>query len=261
MKNKSTIFCTVLLFSVALAWSLLARPVRSTLGGSSVEGIPAEDYTIADYIQDGLIAMWDGEFNAIDSDGAWYHDPDATVWMDLVGDADLTVFKPWSDNALVGDGVSRMAHTSQSSQFLMFQTVEACFKTESEDFQFVYIDVGRRTCIGCYGTSVGVGLRQARLLDSSSLDRNLTISTIYAGTSTSDNTSVFACANGVPLTKTGSGNWSAPLAWNSVTIGSAYRATTSCFKGQVFCVRMYSRALSESEIHHNYLVDQARFGL
>lgn len=37
------------------------------------------------YITDGLVAMWDGEWNA----GGGKHDPSATVWKDLVGDNDL----------------------------------------------------------------------------------------------------------------------------------------------------------------------------
>ena len=44
-------------------------------------------YTAKDYVQDGLIAMWDGIENA----GWGVHDPNATVWKDLVGGYDLTV--------------------------------------------------------------------------------------------------------------------------------------------------------------------------
>ena len=34
-----------------------------------------------DYVQDGLIAMWDGIENA----GWGIHDPNATTWIDLIG--------------------------------------------------------------------------------------------------------------------------------------------------------------------------------
>ena len=33
------------------------------------------------YVPDGLVAMWDGEWNA----GGGVHDPNATVWKDLSG--------------------------------------------------------------------------------------------------------------------------------------------------------------------------------
>lgn len=36
------------------------------------------------YVTDGLIAMWDGEWNA----GPGIHDPQASVWKDLIGDCD-----------------------------------------------------------------------------------------------------------------------------------------------------------------------------
>ena len=35
--------------------------------------------TARDYVQNGLIAMWDGEWNA----GLGVHDPNATTWVDL----------------------------------------------------------------------------------------------------------------------------------------------------------------------------------
>ena len=47
----------------------------------------ATDYTSASYVQDGLIAQWDG----IDNAGTGTHDPNATVWKDLKGTNDLTI--------------------------------------------------------------------------------------------------------------------------------------------------------------------------
>ena len=39
------------------------------------------------YITDGLVAMWDGEWNA----GWGVHDAAATTWKDLVGTRDATM--------------------------------------------------------------------------------------------------------------------------------------------------------------------------
>ena len=44
-------------------------------------------YTSASYVQDGLIAQWDG----IDNVGTGVHDPAATVWKDLAGSYDLSL--------------------------------------------------------------------------------------------------------------------------------------------------------------------------
>ena len=51
--------------------------------------------TAKDYVQDGLIAMWDGIENA----GWGVHDPSATVWKDLIG--------LWGDLEFVGSPAVR----------------------------------------------------------------------------------------------------------------------------------------------------------
>ena len=47
----------------------------------------ATTYTSASYVQDGLIAQWDG----IDNAGTGVHDPTTNVWKDLKGHNDLTI--------------------------------------------------------------------------------------------------------------------------------------------------------------------------
>ena len=49
-----------------------------------------QKYTARDYVQDGLVAMWDGIENA----GWGTHDDAATVWKDLTGNGnDATIVK------------------------------------------------------------------------------------------------------------------------------------------------------------------------
>ena len=45
-------------------------------GRGAKKGLSAKDY-----IQDGLVAMWDGEWNA----GGGKHNTNATMWKDLTG--------------------------------------------------------------------------------------------------------------------------------------------------------------------------------
>ena len=47
----------------------------------------AATYTSASYVQNGLIAQWDG----IDNAGTGTHDPNAKVWKDLKGSLDMTL--------------------------------------------------------------------------------------------------------------------------------------------------------------------------
>ena len=49
-------------------------------------------YTSASYVQDGLIAQWDG----IDNVGTGTHNPSATVWKDLKGSCDMTLLSKGS---------------------------------------------------------------------------------------------------------------------------------------------------------------------
>lgn len=59
------------------------------------------------YITDGLIAMWDGEWNA----GGGVHDPNATVWKDLIGSLDINI----PSSATIADKYLKMTSGSTSS--------------------------------------------------------------------------------------------------------------------------------------------------
>ena len=74
---------------------------RTAAWSKSGGGVP----TARDYVQDGLIAMWDGIENA----GWGVHDPNATVWKDLVGDCDLpfTYYGEFTDKYLHGLSATR----------------------------------------------------------------------------------------------------------------------------------------------------------
>lgn len=48
--------------------------------------VPEKPKTAADYVKEGLVAMWDGEENA----GFGIHDQYATTWKDLAGNCDLS---------------------------------------------------------------------------------------------------------------------------------------------------------------------------
>ena len=51
------------------------------------------------YVTDGLIAMWDGEWNV----GPGKHNPNATTWKDLAGSCNLDVtIGTWIKNGLSG---------------------------------------------------------------------------------------------------------------------------------------------------------------
>ena len=66
--------------------AVIAMPIHSNLGGgNTARETAAIDCNALGYVADGLIAMWDGEFNSVDEDGNLCHDPMAEIWLDLSG--------------------------------------------------------------------------------------------------------------------------------------------------------------------------------
>ena len=87
----------------------------------------AATYTSADYVQEGLIAQWDG----IDNADTGTHDPNATTWKDLVGgrDLNLTSTGKWNliGDALATDGTSIAARRDNDS-IPASKTIEVVFR-------------------------------------------------------------------------------------------------------------------------------------
>ena len=77
----------------------MGKPTRGAMGAAGASQTSASGW-VNPYVTDGLIAMWDGEWNA----GGGVHDPEATVWKDLSGYGyDLPLpssFSVGSDNML-----------------------------------------------------------------------------------------------------------------------------------------------------------------
>lgn len=97
---------------------------------SATISVFAETYTSASYVQrEHLIAQWDG----IDNAGTGTHDPNATVWKDLVGSRHLTLKTggSWSaaGNALVVNGRSAEYNGAAPA----CKTIEVVFKMTRRD--------------------------------------------------------------------------------------------------------------------------------
>lgn len=73
---------TIAIFA-ALVLPCFSKPISSSVGARHVFAAEAHEktYTAADYVQDGLIAHWDG----IENVGYGLHDDNPTYWVDLTG--------------------------------------------------------------------------------------------------------------------------------------------------------------------------------
>lgn len=230
--------------------------------------------TAKDYVQNGLVAMWDGIENA----GWGVHDASATTWKDLAGTEDLifttTGAHPphWEDNCAARTTTTRWAVVFATSQNADTDadTVEVV-----TDFTWYNNDI--------YPTGL-VGGRQGRLIGVANNSQGSSV--LFAG---------YATGKGVPLGSTtkftasilfsGTGNASVAdyyldgnhyssdrlettkTDWNSQSpyyfvIGGRRASDNDCgYSGKIFCVRKYNRALTADEIARNYAIDKARFNL
>lgn len=215
-------------------------------------------FTAKDYIQDGLIAMWDGIENA----GWGVHDANATVWKDLVGNQSARM-----SNMLVTDNSMRAN----------LNTARITMPASLVDFYVRLQPTGSISseCVihktGTYGTAdfvwglcrnwnVQYGIISyasgiAVYVKSSHAIGNVNYATISV---IANNTQMSAYKNGVI-----SASWSDVIDNSSINsfsiFGNAWGGT--CLKGEMFNIRFYSRALTADEIAHNYSIDKARFNL
>ena len=223
----------------------------------------ATTYTSASYVQDGLIAQWDG----IDNVGTGTHDPTATVWKDLAGHNDLTLTNSaaWRRGICFSmntrsDGLAAAYGTEAATTY---KTIEILFKKTSwgsrilfwggtksryvvfdnkdqNPFHWVYFDGDKRTLYAktrCYEPNALVA----------TYDDNNAVTQIYS--------------DGAPkVTSTLINTWSpgdncVTLGWRSVTTA----AKDYGWDGEVYSIRLYNRALTPEEVARNHAIDVKRF--
>ena len=233
--------------------------------------------TAKDYVQTGLVAMWDGIENA----GWGTHDASATTWKDLSGGGrDLTVrdIALWGDTYLYCDGTAYSAYLTGATAY---QSIECVYKTDS------YMIVRNNTS----GTrTIFYAGRSARLLNTPELRTDQAHendipragvelysvdSQIVLGIATANNGAVHQICGvysdasaGVP----NKGYFNGQVSQNT-TVWNWGSSPNTCvgdrqidqlgwpWNGKVFAIRLYSRALTAAEIAANYAIDKARFNL
>ena len=206
--------------------------------------------TARDYVQDGLIAMWDGIENA----GWGTHDPNATEWKDLVGDNDITlVGGVFGDTALICNGtqygghndnvvnavqIELVANTKQQKRRCWIASTGQSLSSKYSGFVGWY---DRGLCFGLYDTA-----------------RSLTLGTAISYSFAVNSNRTFE-NNALVATESGKSDLT-PQAQRGicVVVGGQKNNPLMC---DIHCIRIYSRALTDEEIAHNYKVDKERFNL
>ena len=276
---KKILFAMMML----VAGIAISAPVRSMLAArSAINAAPSEKW-VNPYITDGLIAMWDGEWNA----GPGKHDENATVWKDLVGTRDLVVRAGcgFNENSLICSS-ERTTNDAAGNTMPMtgsqIMTVEICYnatgyyvwRNESLFSAGTFSAYGvkmlksgysglvvwqdkRETDLYMGGTDINItGLRQVQIVFNPESYQSVLVGKVHK--------------NGIEYNmdvkkaETGSGT----ICMRGIHVFGAANANGSpsskddlSMYGYVYAIRLYSRALTEEELAANYAIDKERFNL
>ena len=208
--------------------------------------------TARDYVQDGLVAMWDGIENA----GWGVHDPNATVWKDLVGSNDFNLIgspSVESDNFRFYGGSHCSVTTGLTAACI---EVVASFNSDKiNNAVFSANILGKPQLTKTTRGGWGFGYTGVRWPSSllSPYD-NLVHTFVYnnrEGNSEESIDGIFK--ESYALSQIDCSRLFLAYTQNSVT---AYYGEAS-----VYCVRIYGGQLERGELAANYEIDKARFNL
>lgn len=227
---------------------------RTGTWAKSGGGVP----TAHDYVQGGLVAMWDGIENA----GFGVHDPNATTWKDLTGSGyDFQI--PTAGVEIKKNCISKDLGASLST--LLPETSRQEFSVEIVT-NIISCDSGAGIIWAANPEWVG-GLL---------FYRSATMQWYYPWKILQQ----LNYSDNIGITKSWSMNWK-PSAQNLFCDNSILASMQNEIddrnilsrwflgeyngnrnsKADYYCIRLYSRALTVAEIAANYAVDKARFGL
>lgn len=218
---------------------------------------------------DSCTDWWSGIWNA----GLGVHDPNATVWKDLVGHMDFALLSggSFSDNCLNVNGYSAVADYSAST---VPATIEIVFQRTNSNSRSCVFMIGKQDpdSLQCCRMMMVIDNQTiqyhgGKFLASKDVDGSLQSRSI-----TFDGTSLASYPVG--LYKNGSVDQSAyeyNNSWttldskylNKITIGHGYSDPTTSrpMEGKICSLCFHSRALTASEVAANYAVDRLIFNL
>lgn len=210
--------------------------------------------TARSYVQDGLIAMWDGVENA----GWGVHDPNATTWKDLIGSDDMSFnLAPTVD----ADGFvyPNGGYSSSSiARTLNAYTIEICgdLRPKGVTSNDVFSFQRKNATDSLHGVQYFIIQKNPNYFYAPVSNVPTVYSTVALAVD--NGTTGVSFAGGVRL----SGNNSLYVADSVYVIANSLRTRTVNSKARKFHnIRLYSRALTAAEIAANYAIDKERFGL
>lgn len=261
MKFVHTIV-TAVVFAVVVSSS--ATPVRSNLASDGIDNGETATYTAADYIQDGLVALWDGIENV-----DWgVHNENASSWIDLVGGIPLVYSGFWEWNCYNLNGsYQRVPCPSELSDIVSSGTLtmEFVFLARWEDRFGGYIGFNNcRLNIAAYGSGdtqnqslhfQGFNTFAYSICTEIYGSNPLTI--VFATVSVDGGKLVIprclTITDGIEVLTIREPRAVTPISTESTEFGICSR--------KMYAIRIYNRVLTEEEKEKNHTIDRVRFGL
>ena len=212
------------------------------------------------YVTDGLVAMWDGEWNA----GGGKHNDTTTVIKDLIGSCDLSIvdtttiggnyFMP----AFLPNVVNLLSSVPLPTTIRAIEMTVTDAKGGANNFGIMTIAQNYRG-VCKFVEWIGCGSSGNYLMRQQSVNSGIAVWSINYNND-NNNTNVSFCKNG----EAASG---ATTSWSSVAMADGtdsdklVRVRAPYADCRIYSIRLYNRTLAASEIAANYAIDKARFGL
>lgn len=266
---------TILLAIVGMTGNCVLVKSSIAVKQASVVSEAITKYTAADYIQDGLVAMWDGIENA----GYGIHDDNAKTWKNLIGEDAAAIdpsmfFSEFGLHTIAATGMVLQAKNSTVAKTIL--NASNCF-SESICFSLVppIIDKSNRKISGGIGGSFVIYLyynvydkywyphvkwNSSNYFSSSVKYFNTpaNIHTISRVTISTNEGKVFV--NGAQEPGVYSGTFNVNNNNRPYWLNMEY-SQGSGVNAIYHNIRIYNRALSADEIAANYKIDKERFNL
>ena len=224
--------------------SALGAPIRSLVGATNSMATVSPGQLDTPYVKKGLVALWDGKTLVA-----------GEQWTDVVGGRVLNAPLSWSENGSLYT-TNSAATVSLKMDLGKTYTIEVCkatdgmdwserpvFKANNSNTRVTGVYYSYYNWWGYYNLANKVGVNYAN--NSWRGHRNFVAS--IDGSS-----AFFYCyANGIYKVKVTLSN---PLPIDNITFFGEKNA-------RYYCIRIYKRTLTESEIESNSKIDMERFGI
>ncbi len=228
------------------------------------------------YVTNGLVAMFDGEWNA----GGGIHHTQTDRWIDLSGnghDAVMNGLWEWRNDCCVFNytgsstqGYSEVSNFDFMLQYIDNMTVEIVGQHSkpstnqygawfgigynNNSYRTLYADVRYYDSQGSFG---GVQYKRSSWDTASKVGVNSNYDTKYSFSLSADGIGVTVRRNSENIKYINGYTVKPPHLYLRIGVTSLGQY----MKGMVYTMRIYSRLLSTEEVAANYAVDKARFGL